>query len=424
MKFKKLIMPIILTVTTAFSTTVPAFACGNILITKTNYNILDLYKVPDVEAIGEAYTKDLIAYFVPNSPIELFYTLIPSGQKVDLYDVQPGKVVEITDANYVIVHPLKLIDGEVYNDYDYDLTQDNIWRDVTERFEYDEKTGEKLPVLNGYINIEREGYYAISASNNTSLGPVFLYKTMIIHVVSDGENTEHNYSYTTKDENTESNIETDVNTDTEKDTDTNTETDTNIDTEKDTDTDNNTNTDTNKNIKFTDVPSNAYYNEAINWAVENNITSGISATQFSPDKTCTRGQVVSFIWRAMGQPEPTINENPFIDVSENDYNYKAILWAYENGIASGITNNIFGSDEYCTRSQVVTFLWRAAGQQTTTLNNSFIDVRKNSYFINAINWAVENGITSGTSNSTFGVDEYCTRSQVVTFLYRNYLNNK
>ena len=416
MKFKKLIMPIILTVITAFSTTVPAFASGIILSENESnykvhqsYTIFDLYKIPDIESIETSYTKDFIGYFVPNSPIELFYGLLGSGEKVDLYNVKPGKVIEITDANYVIVHPLKMIDGQIYNDYDYDITKDNIWKDVTQQFVYDEKVGEEVPILNGYITIEREGYYAISATNATFFNPSFLDTTKIIHVLPNDENTGDSYSDTNEEDNTESNINNNINTDTN--------TDIAIDTD--------VNTDINTNInQFNDVPSNAYYTEAINWAVENNITSGISITQFSPDKTCTRGQVVSFIWRAMGQPEPTINENPFIDVSENDYNYKAILWAYENGIASGITNNIFGSDEYCTRSQVVTFLWRAAGQPTTTLNNSFIDVRKNSYFINAINWAVENGITSGTSNSTFGVDDYCTRSQVVTFLYRNYLNNK
>lgn len=409
MKFKKLIMPIILTVITAFSTTVPAFASGNIVSTiKTDYKMFDLYKISDVEIIEEVNVKDLISYSDEVSGGQMFTIIFYPRDNVNVYNVKPGKVVELTDVNYVLVMPLKMIDGELYNEYDYDLTQDNIWEYVTERVEYNEKVDKELSVFNGYINIEREGYYIVSASNATSIGPIYLGNSMIIHVTSDEENTEHNYNDTTKEENTDTEIDVETDTDTEIDIETNT----NIDTNK------------NKFNQFTDVPSNAYYNEAINWAVENNITSGISATQFSPDKTCTRGQVVSFIWRAMGQPEPTINENPFIDVSENDYNYKAILWAYENGIASGITNNIFGSDEYCTRSQVVTFLWRAAGQPTTTLNNSFIDVRKNSYFINAINWAVENGITSGTSNSTFGVDDYCTRSQVVTFLYRNYLNNK
>ena len=170
---------------------------------------------------------------------------------------------------------------------------------------------------------------------------------------------------------------------------------------------------------FTDVPSTAYYYEPVMWAVSKGITSGISENRFGPGNACTRAQVVTFLWRTMNSPEPTTTVNPFTDVKETDYYYKAVLWAVENGITSGISADKFGPKNVCTRAQVVTFLWRAAQSPTPqTTINPFADVAENSYYYQAVLWAVENGITSGVSETTFGSGNTCTRAHVVTFLYK------
>ena len=172
---------------------------------------------------------------------------------------------------------------------------------------------------------------------------------------------------------------------------------------------------------FQDVPSNAYYSEAVNWAVANNVTNGTSETTFSPDVGCTRAQVVTFLWRAAGQPEPTEGTNPFTDVKEGTYYYKAVLWAVEKGITNGTSETTFDPDETCTRAQIVTFLWRREGKPAPTgANNPFADVKPSAYFGSAVLWAVETGITNGTSETTFEPNEDCTRAQVVTFLFRAY----
>ena len=172
---------------------------------------------------------------------------------------------------------------------------------------------------------------------------------------------------------------------------------------------------------FQDVPSDAYYFEAVNWAVANNVTNGTSETTFSPDVGCTRAQVVTFLWRAAGQPEPTEGTNPFTDVKEGTYYYKAVLWAVEKGITNGTSETTFDPDETCTRGQIVTFLWRREGKPAPTgANNPFADVKPSAYFGSAVLWAVEKGITNGTSETTFEPNEDCTRAQVVTFLFRAY----
>ena len=172
---------------------------------------------------------------------------------------------------------------------------------------------------------------------------------------------------------------------------------------------------------FQDVPSNAYYFEAVNWAVANNVTNGTSETTFSPNVGCTRAQVVTFLWRAAGQPEPTEGTNPFTDVKEGTYYYKAVLWAVEKGITNGTSETTFAPDETCTRAQIVTFLWRREGKPAPTgANNPFADVKPSAYFGSAVLWAVEKGITNGTSETTFEPNEGCTRAQVVTFLFRAY----
>ena len=172
---------------------------------------------------------------------------------------------------------------------------------------------------------------------------------------------------------------------------------------------------------FQDVPSDAYYFEAVNWAVANNVTNGTSETTFSPNVGCTRAQVVTFLWRAAGQPEPTEGTNPFTDVKEGTYYYKAVLWAVERGITNGTSETTFDPDETCTRAQIVTFLWRREGKPAPTgANNPFADVKPSAYFGSAVLWAVEKGITNGTSETTFEPNEDCTRAQVVTFLFRAY----
>ena len=172
-------------------------------------------------------------------------------------------------------------------------------------------------------------------------------------------------------------------------------------------------------ISFVDVPDDAYYATPVAWAVEHGITNGTSATTFSPNNTCTRAQVVTFLWRARGCPEPKTTNNPFTDVQADAYYYKAVLWAVEQGITNGTSATTFGPNNGCTRAQVVTFLWRTEGQpEPKTADNPFTDVTSG-YYYKAVLWAVEQKITNGTSATTFGPDATCTRGQIVTFLYRD-----
>jgi len=170
---------------------------------------------------------------------------------------------------------------------------------------------------------------------------------------------------------------------------------------------------------FTDVKENAYYYDAVMWAVETGITSGKTDTEFEPNGICTRAQAVTFLWRAAGNPEPVTTVNPFVDVKENAYYYKAVLWAAENGITSGKTANRFAPNENCTRAQIVTFLWRSEGEPVVEAENPFTDVSENAYYYDAVLWAVEEGITSGKTPTSFQPSAECTRAQIVTFLYRN-----
>ena len=171
---------------------------------------------------------------------------------------------------------------------------------------------------------------------------------------------------------------------------------------------------------FTDVPEGIFYIDPVLWAVEKGITTGATATTFNPNGNCQRAQVVTFLWRAAGSPEPTKNENPFTDVKESDFYYKAVLWAVEKGITNGLTATTFGPFELCNRAQVVTFLWRAMGSPASTAEVTFTDVVPGQFYSTAVAWAVENGITNGISATEFGVGGNCNRAQVVTFLYRTY----
>ena len=170
---------------------------------------------------------------------------------------------------------------------------------------------------------------------------------------------------------------------------------------------------------FRDVKETDYFYNPVLWAVDNQITGGTSATTFGPHNACTRAQVVTFLWAAAGKPEPGSYHNPFTDVKTSDYFYKAVLWAVEKGITSGVSPTQFGSHQVCTRGQVVTFLWRAAGSpEASDSQIPFTDVKASDYFCKAVLWAVENGVTSGVSPGKFGPGNTCTRGQVVTFLYR------
>ena len=171
---------------------------------------------------------------------------------------------------------------------------------------------------------------------------------------------------------------------------------------------------------FVDVPAGSWYAQPVQWAVAQGITSGVDATHFGPAASCTRAQVVTFLWAAAGKPEPASNENPFVDVTVNDYFYKAVLWAKENGITSGLDDTHFGSSSVCTRAQVVTFLWKAMGGTESQTEVTFTDVQPGAWYYNAVAWAVENEISSGMGDGTFGSNSQCTRAQVVTFLYAAY----
>lgn len=172
-------------------------------------------------------------------------------------------------------------------------------------------------------------------------------------------------------------------------------------------------------MPFTDVSKDAYYYNAVLWAVDRMITSGTSATTFSPDRGCTRAQVVTFLWRAAECPEPESQYNPFTDVSPGEYYYNAVLWAAEEGITTGTTATTFSPNATVTRGQTVTFLWRWDGSPEPESSNTFQDVPTNAYYSNAVSWAMEWGITNGTSVTTFSPEQTCTRAQIVTFLYRD-----
>ena len=169
---------------------------------------------------------------------------------------------------------------------------------------------------------------------------------------------------------------------------------------------------------FADVATDAYYYDAVKWAVNKGVTNGVSETLFGPDQACTRAQIVTFLWRAAGSPEPKSGSS-FTDVAADAYYAKAVAWAVENGITKGTSETTFHPDETCTRAQGVTFLYRALGKLAAA-QAGFTDVAADSYYADAVNWAAENGVTKGISETLFGPDGSCTRAQIVTFLYRAY----
>ena len=169
---------------------------------------------------------------------------------------------------------------------------------------------------------------------------------------------------------------------------------------------------------FADVPAGSYYEDAVQWALENGITTGTDSRHFSPDGICTRTQAVTFLWRAAGSPAPVTRTMPFTDVPRSSYYETAVLWAVENGITKGTSDTTFSPDQNCTRAQIVSFLWRSEKSPAARSSNPFADVKSTAYYADAVLWAVKEDITKGTTNTTFSPDADCTRAQIVTFLWR------
>lgn len=172
-------------------------------------------------------------------------------------------------------------------------------------------------------------------------------------------------------------------------------------------------------VSFTDVAEGEYYYDAVKWAVDKGVTNGLTETTFGPNASCTRAQMVTFLWRAAGSPEPTATTTAFTDIDANEYYYKAVLWAVEKGITTGTTETTFSPNATVTRAQTVTFLYRYAGSPAVSGSNNFTDLEAGEYYINAVQWAATNGITTGTTETTFSPANNCTRGQIVTFLHRD-----
>lgn len=173
---------------------------------------------------------------------------------------------------------------------------------------------------------------------------------------------------------------------------------------------------------FRDVSKSSYYYDAVTWAVENGVTDGTGSNAFSPDKACTRAEIVTFLWRAAGKPAAKSSVNPFTDVSKSAYYYDAVLWAVEAGITQGTSATTFSPDKTCSRAEAVTFLFRAASGKASSGTVPFTDVPANAYYKDAVLWAVAENVTQGTGSSTFSPDKTCSRAEIVTFLYRSPLS--
>ena len=169
---------------------------------------------------------------------------------------------------------------------------------------------------------------------------------------------------------------------------------------------------------FVDVATGSYYEDAVDWAVENGITKGTDDTHFSPDGICTRAQAVTFLWRTAGSPKPETRAMPFTDVPVGSYYYDAVLWAVENGITKGTSDTTFSPNMTCSRAQIVAFLWRSEKYPAAGIANPFADVKSTAYYADAVLWAVKENITKGTTSTTFSPNADCTRAQIVTFLWR------
>ena len=171
---------------------------------------------------------------------------------------------------------------------------------------------------------------------------------------------------------------------------------------------------------FDDVVPGSFYEEPVAWAVEKGITNGLDAVHFGPNAQCNRAQVVTFLWRAAGSPEPAATVHPFVDVQAGSFYEKAVLWALETGVTNGLDATHFGPNVQCNRAQVVTFLWRSMGCPLSGDANPFTDVKAGDFYFDAVLWALEKGITNGLTATQFGVNAACNRAQIVTFLYRTF----
>lgn len=169
--------------------------------------------------------------------------------------------------------------------------------------------------------------------------------------------------------------------------------------------------------KFKDVKANSYYYDAVQWAVKKKIVSGVAPNTFDPDISCTRAQMVTFLWRVVDSPAPRNTFNPFVDVQSDDYYFNAVLWAVERGITAGTSATTFNPNAVVSRGQAVTFLYRAVNSPTVKVDNFFTDVSSDSFYAKAVCWAAERGITTGTGAYTFSPNVDCTRAQIVSFLY-------
>ena len=169
---------------------------------------------------------------------------------------------------------------------------------------------------------------------------------------------------------------------------------------------------------FVDVTVGEFYYDAVQWAVRSGITTGTTATTFSPNAPCTRAQMVTFLWRAAGCPTPNSTEMPFKDVVKGSFYETAVQWAVENGITNGTSATTFAPDATCNRAQFATLLWRSQGKPSAGTTNPFTDIEEDAYYTAAVLWAAENAITDGTSATTFSPYNNCTRAETVTFLYR------
>jgi hypothetical protein len=170
-------------------------------------------------------------------------------------------------------------------------------------------------------------------------------------------------------------------------------------------------------ITFSDVTEGQWYSDAVSWAVKNGITNGVSEGAFAPGKTCTRAEIVTFLWKEAGKPTPTTSCQ-FSDVAAGSWYAEAVSWAVENGITNGTSDTTFSPNGACTRAQIVRFLWNREHQPAAAATCAFEDVKGGSWYAEAVSWAVENGITNGTSSNDFSPNDSCTRAQAVTFLYR------
>ena len=170
---------------------------------------------------------------------------------------------------------------------------------------------------------------------------------------------------------------------------------------------------------FVDVHDDDYFFNPVMWALDESVTGGVDATHFAPKQRCTREQIVTFLWAAAGRPEPETEENPFSDVKSKDYFCKAVLWAVENGVTGGVGDGKFGVGQPCTRAEAMTFLWKAKGSpEPETTENPFSDVKPGKYYYKPVLWAVENSVTGGVGDGRFGVGQPCTRGEIITFLYK------